>query len=229
MKLEPEVYVEALLKWFRVHADPGKAVRMSAYMRDQYPFLGIQTTERNALLKAFIREHGKPNSEDALERVVKLLWDSPEREFQNVAMSLLDARGKRTEPSRIDLLEALIIQKSWWDTVDFLAGNAAGKFLLHYPELVAQFPDRWIASDNLWLRRSALLYQLSYKNKTDEKRLFSYIRSCAHEKEFFIAKAIGWALRQYAKVNADAVLAFVDEEPLQPLSKREALKNLTKR
>lgn len=200
---------------------------MAAYMRNQFPFLGIQTPERNALLKAFVRKHGKPEDEATLERVVNLLWEAPEREFQNVAMSLLDARGKRTEASRIVLLEALIMKKSWWDTVDFLAGNAAGKYLIHYPEHIASYPDRWIQSDHLWLRRSALLYQLSYKDKTDEARLFSYIRSCAHEQEFFIAKAIGWALRQYAKVNADAVIAFVDKEPLQPLSKREALKNLS--
>ena len=95
--------------------------------------MGIQTPERNALLKAFLQAHGRPESEQSLEQVVKLLWAQPEREFQNVAMSFLDTRGKRTVESRIMLLESLIMEKSWWDTVDFLAGNAVGSYLTHYP------------------------------------------------------------------------------------------------
>lgn len=226
--MDAQAYVSALTVWFRAHANPDKAAAMTAYMKNLFPFLGIQTPERNALLKSFIAEHGKPENEQDLERIVRLLWAEPERESQNVAMSLLDSRGKRTAVSRIRLLESLIVEKSWWDTVDFLAGNAAGKYLTHYPEHIPSYPDRWITSDNLWLRRSAILYQLGYKHQTDEERLFRYVRACAHEKEFFIAKAIGWALRQYAKVKPEAVSAFVAVEPLQPLSRREALKLLTK-
>lgn len=225
--MEPAAYVTELTAWFRPHVHPEKAAAMSAYMKNRYSFLGIQTPERNALLKSFVQTYGKPGNEQELEQVVRLLWSQPEREFQNVAMSFLASRGKRTEVSRIKLLESLIVDKSWWDTVDFLAGNAAGSYLAQYPEQIEAYPDRWIQSDNLWLRRSALLFQLSYKDRTDEARLFRYIRLCGHEKEFFIAKAIGWALRQYAKVNPEAVLAFVANEPLQPLSKREALKRLT--
>ena len=227
--MEPDAYVAGLTVWFRSHDRPEKAIAMSAYMKNRYTFMGIQTPERNALLKAFLQAHGRPESEQSLEQVVKLLWAQPEREFQNGAMSFLDTRGKRTVESRIMLLESLIMEKSWWDTVDFLAGNAVGSYLTHYPEQIATYPDRWIQSDNLWLRRSALLFQLGYKQRTNEELLFRYIRACAHEKEFFIAKAIGWALRQYARINPDAVLAFVANESLQPLSKREALKRLTAR
>src|SRR5690606_12666619 len=106
---------------------------------------------------------------------------------------------------------------------------AVGTYLSYYPEQIMHYPDRWIHSDNLWLRRSALLFKLGYKHRTDEDRLFRYIRECAHEQEFFIAKAIGWALRQYAKVKPDAVMEFVATESLQPLSKREALKRLKPR
>jgi len=219
-------YVAELTAWFRSHAHPEKATAMSSYMKNRYPFLGIQTPERNVLLKAFLQEQGRPENEQQLEQVVKLLWSQPEREFQNVAMSFMDARGKRTEPSRIKLLESLIVEKSWWDTVDFLAGNAAGSYFTHYPEQIDAYPEQWIRSENLWLRRSALLFQLGYKHRTDEERLFRFIRLCRHEKEFFIAKAIGWSLRQYARVNPDAVIAFVANESLQPLSKREALKRL---
>lgn len=224
-----EGFVAELTSWFRTHSHPEKANAMSAYMKNRYPFLGIQTPERNRLLKTFLQAHGRPKNEQQLEQIVKLLWEQPEREFQNVAMSFLDARGKRTEESRIKLLESLIIDKSWWDTVDFLAGNLSGSYLTHYPEQIESYPDRWIRSSNLWLRRSALLFQLQYKDRTDEERLFRYIRMCSHEKEFFIAKAIGWALRQYAKVNPDAVLAFAANESLQPLSRREALKLLAAR
>ena len=219
-------YATQLMTWFRSHSDPVKAIPMSAYMKNQYAFLGIQTPDRNALLKRFVLEHGRPDGEQMLEQVVRLLWEAPEREFQNVAMSLLDTGKKRPEQSRIDLLEALIQHKSWSDTVDYLASNAAGKYFVHYPEQIAHYPDRWIHSDNLWLRRSALLYQLNYKERTDEERLFRYIRTCAQEKEFFITKAIGWALRQYARTNPAAVVAFVERERLQPLSKREAIKRL---
>jgi 3-methyladenine DNA glycosylase AlkD len=227
--MEPVAYVAELTAWFRSHARPENAIAMSAYMKNRYEFLGIQTPERNALLKAFLQVQGRPENEQQLEQVVKLLWEQPEREFQNVAMSFLDAHGRRTEESRIKLLELLIVEKSWWDTVDFLAGNAAGSYLIHYPEQIENYPDKWIQSENLWLRRSALLFQLGYKHRTNEERLFRYISSCGHEKEFFIAKAIGWALRQYARVNPDAVIAFVAKESLQPLSKREALKRLTAR
>lgn len=224
---EVESYVAELIVWFRSHANPEKSILMRSYMKNQYIFLGIQTPERNKLLKEFMLVNGRPDDEQSLEQIVKLLWAQPEREFQNVAMTFLDARGKRPEASRIRLLESLIKVKSWWDTVDFLAGNAVGNYLKYYPEEVVDYPDQWIQSDNLWLRRSALLFQLGYKHSTDEDRLFRYVRTCANEKEFFIAKAIGWALRQYARTNPDAVLAFVANEPLQPLSKREALKRLT--
>ncbi|CAG7608627.1 hypothetical protein PAESOLCIP111_01082 [Paenibacillus solanacearum] len=224
---EPVAYVAELTAWFRSHARPDQAIAMSAYMKNRYPFLGIKTPERNLLLKAFVQAQGKPENEQHLEQVVKLLWAQPEREFQNVAMSFLDTHGKRTEESRIQLLESLIVDKSWWDTVDFLAGNAAGSYLAHYPEQIEFYPEQWILSDNLWLRRSAILYQLGYKQLTNEERLFRFIRLCRHEKEFFIAKAIGWALRQYARIKPDAVRAFAANESLQPLSKREALKHLT--
>lgn len=224
MTMTPEEYVAAMAAWFRAHANPEKAAPMAAYMKNQYPFLGIQSPERRALLKQFIQKHGKPTAEDSLQQVVKLLWELPEREFQNVAMSFLEARPKQVDATRIILLESIITQKSWWDTVDFLAGNLVGNYLRHYPEQIAHYPDRWIEADHMWLRRSAILFQLNYKWDTDEERLFNYIRRCAHEKEFFIAKAIGWALRQYARIKPDAVIAFVEAEPLQPLSKREALR-----
>lgn len=99
-----------------------------------------------------------------------------------------------------------------------------GDHLAKYPELIPRYTERWIASENLWLRRTAILYQLRYKERTDAGRLFRYIEKCKEENEFFIRKAIGWALREYSKTDESAVRAFVDKTPLSPLSVREALK-----
>ncbi|MCC3377469.1 DNA alkylation repair protein [Cohnella sp. REN36] len=223
--IDPEAYVADLASLLRAHANPAEAVRMAAYMKNRYPFFGIKSPAREALTRQFAAERGIPEGE-ALERVVLALWAQPERELQNVAMSLLERRIKRADRGLADLLERLIADKSWWDTVDMLAGKLAGTLFAKYPDLIPAYPDRWILSDNLWLRRSALLFQLAYRERTDTDRLFRYIRLCAGETDFFIRKAIGWALRQYARTDADAVRAFVRETSLSPLSAKEALKHI---
>lgn len=220
-------YVESLADYFRKHGDRNTAVAMEAYMRNQYPFLGMKTPERSALTKAFWAEHGIPSGEELLD-VVRQLWLLPEREFQNVGMAYLDKYAKQAKPGDIESFERLVTTKSWWDTVDYLASHTIGDLLAKYPELIPDYPDRWIRSDNLWLRRTAILYQLRYKQRTDTGRLYGYILLCKDESEFFIRKAIGWALREYAKTDPDAVRSFVAEHRLSPLSEREALKNIGK-
>ena len=220
-----ENYTAELARWFRSHADPVKAAPMAAYMRDKFPFLGIKTPERNQLTRAFWAKHGIPSGDELLE-VVRRLWELPEREFQNVAMAFLDKQGKRVRKEDIDTIEHLIITKSWWDTVDYLAAHSMGGLLAKYPELIPDYADRWIASDDFWLRRTAILYQLRYKSRTDVERLFAYVERCKDESEFFIRKAIGWALREYSKTDEDAVRGFVERTSLSPLSVREALKHV---
>ena len=124
-------------------------------------------------------------------------------------------------------LEELITTKSWWDTVDSLAAHTVGPLIAANPEL-APVMDDWIVDDDIWLARTAIIYQLSYKERTDADRLFRYADQRAADTEFFIRKAIGWALRQYGRVDPDAVRAFVAsrEETLSGLTKREALKRL---
>ncbi|WEK55536.1 MAG: DNA alkylation repair protein [Candidatus Cohnella colombiensis] len=218
-------YTKVLTEWYRSHANAQKAKAMEAYLRDQYPFLGIKTPERRQLLKQFKAEHGMPNK-DLLLEIVQELWQLPEREFQNVAMDLLGTYSKHAKPEDIDIFEQLITMKSWWDTVDYLAASTVGDHLKRFPQLIVPYTERWIHSDNLWLRRSAILYQLKYKKQTDVERLFAYIQLGKDEQDFFIRKAIGWALREYAKTDADAVKRFVAETKLSPLSEREALKRL---
>ncbi len=213
-------YTAELAIWFRRHENREKAKPMEDYMRNQYPFLGLKTPE-------FWSKHGIPAADQLLD-VVRQLWLLPEREFQNVAMAFLEKHGKQAKISDIDIFESLITTKSWWDTVDYLASHTMGDHLSKYPELIPSYTERWMASDDFWLRRTAILYQLRYKQRTDVERLFDFINRCKEEKEFFIRKAIGWALREYSKTDEQAVRAFVGATRLSPLSEREALKYVSR-
>lgn len=196
---------------------------MARYMRDQFPFLGIKTPQRRALLKAFMATHGQPPL-DELETIVRELWQLPQREFQYSALTLLDRQVKKLPPEFYQVMEYLMVTKSWWDTVDGLAGNSVATHFVRFPLVRNECLARWRSSDNFWLRRTTLLFQLGYKNKTDQVLLFDLIRENLASKEFFIQKAIGWALREYSKTDLEAVIEFVAATPLAPLSAREALK-----
>jgi 3-methyladenine DNA glycosylase AlkD len=131
-------------------------------------------------------------------------------------------------PVGLPVLRRLIVTHSWWDTVDALASHSVGPLVRRQPELARELDD-WSVSENLWLRRTALIYQLGYKERTDAARLFAYVDRMAHEKEFFIRKAIGWALRQYARTAPAEVKAFLlpRRQKLSGLSWREATKHLS--
>lgn len=201
------------------------AAAMEKYMKFNFLFLGIKTELRRKILN----EVWKKNSDEVREKartIALTLFDEVEREFHLSAVEILikQTKGKyRREDKK--LIEQLILKNSWWDTVDFLAKYLLGNYLLEFPEereqLIRQFSD----ASSIWLNRSAILFQLSYKEKTDEKLLFQLCSKHSRSKEFFIQKAIGWALREYAKINAEAVLAFVCKTELPALSKREALKH----
>jgi len=217
-------YVPQLEAWLRGRANPEHAEKMSAYMRNQFPFLGLRSPERLETTKAFLAQYGIPSFEE-LEGIARELWALPEREFQYTSILLLEKKLKQATSDQIELLEQLIITRSWWDTVDIIAGKLVGSLFTRYPELIQPYVWKWVQSDEMWLRRSAILLQLNYKGRTDKELLFECIRRCAHEDEFFIRKAIGWALRQYAKTDKQAIIQFVEETELSPLSKKEALKH----
>jgi 3-methyladenine DNA glycosylase AlkD len=210
------------------HRNEARAVTMSAYMRDQFPFLGIPSPERKKLVKVALLETGslkKPFDEN----LVLELWALPEREYQYAACQYLENFRKRLELQHLDLLERLVLTKSWWDSVDSLVHNV-GAISLKSPESIPML-ERWAQTENFWLRRASILHQLGLKGKTDEPRLFKFILENAHDSEFFIRKAIGWALREYSYVNPEAVQNFVLEhqKELSNLSKREALKALERK
>jgi 3-methyladenine DNA glycosylase AlkD len=218
-------YVASLKTLFEQNADPAQAAPMKGYMRDQFEYLGIKTPQNVTLQKQFFEEHGLlPLSE--LEIVLLDLWSLPQREFQYVAVGLLGKFNKQIPAKFIKTIEYLLVTKSWWDTVDSIAGSTVGVHFQRFLEVRGKYLAKWRASDNFWLRRTTILFQLNYKKETDFDLLCEIIRENLNSKEFFINKAIGWSLRQYARVDPKAVKKFVKSTPLHPLSRREAMKHL---
>jgi 3-methyladenine DNA glycosylase AlkD len=221
-------YAKSLQRLYKKHADPKKAAPMKAYMRNQFEYLGIKSPELAEINKTFINNHGLPELAD-LEQILRDLWAMPEREFQYLAVGLLIRMEKELPAEFIHTIEYLIITKSWWDTVDSIAGNSVGAHFKSFPRVREKYLTRWRKSENFWLRRTTLLFQLNYKKDTDFPLLCNLIRENLGSKEFFINKAIGWSLRQYSRVDPQGVRDFVAQTPLHPLSKREALKWLENR
>jgi len=222
------VYVKSLRALFNQHADPKKAAPMKRYMRDQFEYLGIKVPEMGNLLKQHIREHGLPPLAE-LDAILRDLWALPQREFQYAANGLLEKFEGELHPDFIETLEYMLVTKSWWDTVDTIATGTLGVHFMRYPKVREKYLARWRKSDNFWLRRATILFQLGYKKDTDFELLCDIIRENLGSQEFFINKAIGWALRQYTRIDPQGVHNFVAATPLNPLSAREALKWLDKK
>jgi 3-methyladenine DNA glycosylase AlkD len=218
-------YVEELAKLYNQQIDLDYAEWSKNYLRDQFDFLGIRTPIRRKLTKQFLSEWGPPAKENVKD-VILALWARSEREYQKAALDILDTVKMDLTPDDMPWLSSLLVNKSWWDTVDVLSPHIMGYMFTAYPQLISHYADQWIIDENFWLQRSALLYQLYFKNRTDEKRLFHYILTRADSEQFFVQKAIGWVLREYAKTNPLVVKEFVALNNLKPLSRREALKNL---
>ncbi|MFK7908648.1 MAG: DNA alkylation repair protein [Chitinophagales bacterium] len=218
-------YILQVKAHFTPFRNTNNAPTMAKYMRNLFPFLGIKSPERKALFRSFIAANGLPQKSE-LEEVVKGLFALSEREFHYIAIDLLGKFAKKLEIEDLDLLEFMIVNKSWWDSVDTTA-KWVGVFFKKYPDLTKITTGRWITSDNIWLQRMSIIFQLAYKKNTDVELLFDYSLRKADSKEFFIQKAIGWALRQYAKIDAQRVKTFVDAHELAPLSRREALKHFS--
>jgi 3-methyladenine DNA glycosylase AlkD len=206
-------------------ADPARAPTMRAYMKDQYSFLGIPTPVRRSAVTAVLRAAG-PLPVPALLDASRALWAMPERECQYAALDMLGHCRALLGPDHLDHLLGLVRTKSWWDTVDALATLSGSIVRRHRTEQPRM--DTCLRDPDLWVRRVAMLHQLGWKADTDAARLFSYARHLAPETDFFIRKAIGWALRDYARHDPAAVAAFLAAEAgrLSPLTRREAAKHL---
>jgi 3-methyladenine DNA glycosylase AlkD len=218
-------YVDSLKSLFEQNADPTQAGPMKKYMRDQFEYLGIKSPQFKLLMKEFIAKNGLPSISD-LDVILRELWSLPQREFQYAATSFLGKLEKVLPPNFIKTIEYMLLTKSWWDTVDTISGGALSVHFRRFPEVREKYLARWRASDNFWLRRATILFQLNYKKETNFGLLCEIICENLDSKEFFINKAIGWSLRQYARIDPKAVKKFVKAMPLHPLSRREALKHL---
>ncbi len=225
MQINSIQYYKQIEKRFEEHRNPKIAVQMEAYMRHQFRFLGIKASLRKELLKPFILNSNRPPVSE-LKNVVTALWESPYRELQFCGMELANKYSKILDPDFFVFFEYMITTKSWWDTVDFIAANLVGNLVKNYPDQGMKQINKWRKNQNLWLIRTCIIFQLKYKSDVDDEFLFSIIEENLDHPDFFIRKAIGWALRQYAKFNPKPVLQFVNDHELSGLSRREALKHL---
>ena len=204
--------------------DPEKAGPMEAYMRHQFPFLGIAGPERNALYKKYFPEAKKTRVIDW--DFVDTCWAKEPREYQYVAANYLKTMQSYLTENDLPNLERLVVTKSWWDTVDIL-DRVVGSLVANHPEL-EEVLLKWSLSDNIWLRRVAIDHQLLRKEKTNVQLMEKILLNNLDQTEFFINKAIGWALRDYSKTNPEWVASFIEKnrERMAELSIREASKYL---
>jgi 3-methyladenine DNA glycosylase AlkD len=221
-------HVRQLRIKFEKVADKEVAEGAAAYMRNQFEFSGIKTPLRRELGKDLV-DASKELSEKEIVSLCKELWAQPEREFQYIACDILAKNAKRLSPGYVKRdAKWLITNKSWWDTVDSIR-TSVEVVVAANPELEATMFD-WVKSKNIWLVRSALIHQLTLRNKTNSTRLFALCELKAEEKEFFIAKGLGWALRSYSYIDPKAVKKFIKDHPeLTPLAKREGMKAINRK
>lgn len=216
--------MKLLIYHMKKHAHLENQAPMTAYMKNQFPFLGIKSVERRKSSHPFIKEWKKTKTINW--DLVHTLWELPEREYQYIACDYLKAMQQYLSPNDLASIKNLITKKSWWDSVDALLKNV-GYLSVQYPE-VKETVKQWANDSNIWLVRTAILHQLGLKSETDTALLEEVITINFGTEEFFINKAIGWALREYAKTNPEWVTHFLltNREKLHPLSWREANKHL---
>lgn len=208
------------------NASPHNAISMEKYMKNLFPFFGLKTDLRRAVLKTAWASH-KNEVKQNVREIALVLYTKPQREYHYTAIEIVIKELKKDfKKDDIKLIEELVITHSWWDSVDTIAKYLVGGYLQSFPEETDTIISRFSNSGNMWLNRCAILFQLGYKQNTNAKLLFAQCEKHRHSKEFFIQKAIGWALREYAKTCPDDVKNFVAIAGLKPLSTREALKNI---
>lgn len=220
-------FAQDLLLEMKHLADNDRAPKMKAYMKNHFEFLGVESVKRRIAIKNVYHNHNKITLEE-IYPLMEILWSLPYREMQYLGMDLSKRFCKHFNETHLPQIKKLIATKSWWDTVDFLASNNLGGALYNTSDKGISYATSLIHSDNLWLRRSALLYQLKYKEETNFELLEKFILITINEQDFFIRKAHGWSLRQYSKFNRNAVGKFIEsnKNQLSKLAIKEGSKYL---
>lgn len=225
MLIEAQMLVlDALEEAYIQAANPEKAVPMANYMKNRFEFLGLTKPIRKQIEQPFIKELKALKTDPA--DLLYFCWQKNEREWQYFGMEYANKLAKNQGSSWPEVVAYTISNKSWWDTVDLLATHGLGDYLLKNPSAITGVITAWRKTDNMWLNRACILFQLHYKQQTDTQLLASLCQQFAPSKEFFLQKAIGWALRHYSRTDAQWVKDFVTANPLPALSKREALRLL---
>ena len=226
--MTPQQFLQALEQTFIPLADAAKAQAMKAYLLNQFEFLGLPAPVR----RQAVRDLGKVawSSSTELLQAAVLLWQKPEREYRYTAVDLLRKHSTLLHVNDLPALQALLLREPWWETVDGLTAVIAEVLHAAVQSTAnsAKVMDAWLKHPSFWVRRSAMLHQLGWRLDSDTTRLFGYAQKLAEEKEFFIRKAIGWALRDYARWNPQAVTDFLAQHStnLSGLTVREAAKHL---
>ena len=215
--------VKELVKELKAVANLDDAVAMKAYMKNKFEFLGVKTPARRKLAKTFFKQQ----TDSVIDwNFINEAWNNPYRELQYVALDYLEIRKKLLTPSDLQRLKKLAQTKSWWDTVDFL-DRLVGSIITRFPE-TKEIILSWSCDEDIWLRRLAIDHQLLRKEETDIELLEKILVNNLGQTEFFINKAIGWALRDYSKTNPDWVRDFIEKHRAEMaiLSIREGSKYL---
>jgi 3-methyladenine DNA glycosylase AlkD len=210
-------------------ADPARAAGMQAYMKSKMPYYGLTSPQVDAVCKKVFAENPFASCDEWQAAVLKLWRGARFREERYVAIRLVSLKRHRTcwSPELMPMLEEMIVSGAWWDYVDALA-QVVGELLRSHPKKIRPVMRAWSTDANLWKRRVSIICQLSFKRDTDLELLYANIEPNLSDRDFFIRKAIGWALRQYAWTNPLEVTRYVrdHEAQLSGLSRREALKNI---
>lgn len=217
--------ISSLQRQFQEQAHQENAHAMMQYMKTTMPFYGVRAPVRKELIKEVLRAY--PVARENRQALVAALWQLPHREEKYAAIDIARLLKLYDDPASLSLFKEMIQEGAWWDFVDEIAVRLVGPLLLKNRDLFFVI-DQWHQDSNMWLRRTAIICQNKFKEKTDTDRLFAVCLSRAHEKDFFIRKAIGWALREYAKTDEQAVKKFVlaHKDKLSPLSFSQATKHI---
>lgn len=225
--MEPRNYLTLIKSHYLEKGDALIAKGQKRYMRQQFEYYGLKAPVWQGIVKVLFKEHGLLTGE-TLQHFVRLCMEDEYREVHYAGLEMLQKQMKKSPESFIDFYEELLQKNAWWDTVDWIR-KFVGIHFQRFPHLIIPTTEKWMASNDRWLQRICLIFQLTYKEDTDFELMKKYILALSDSNEFFIQKGAGWALRQYSRSNPAGVIEFIEQHPqLKPLTKREGLRILKK-
>ncbi len=215
--------VQYLHEQFEQNRGEQTALEMKRYMRGMFEFYGLKSPKRYEIFRAAVRLFPIQKHED-LRTISREVNKLEQRDFHHFGIFIWEKEKSQWQNNDFEFFGWLIEQNAWWDTVDYFINKVLAAYILKFPGHREKLNKDWNNSDSIWKIRASILYQLKYKENTDQNLLKNLILNQITHEDFFVRKAIGWVLREYSKTNPNFVLNFVNENNLSPLSKREALK-----